>query len=189
MHDMSTLHPTHPRHPASRTQNSAKSSDLLLARALHLVTLQLHCLKQQHQQSVGGVAKGGGRCGGDIDAQEGKGAVGGGGGGGGDGGGGGGGCSGGGVGYGHPAEGGGSQGPPFDVGEGWYFAVMSQTRGSRVANGGSRGRYSPATGGGGGQGGGSGSGSVCEMLGMVARDHAALGDLFENGLKVCARNT
>lgn len=34
-------------------------------------------------------------------------------------------------------------------------------------------------------GGETGGGSLCEMLGKVARDHGALGVLFEDGLQVC----
>ena len=101
------------------------------------------------------------------------------------------------VSYGYPVMGGKRRHPPVDVDEGWYFAAVSQGEGDRVADRGSRGGHAPAVeggGGGGGEGGGGGvggggagrgSGSVCEMLGMVARDHAALGDLFEDGLKVC----
>lgn len=72
---------------------------------------------------------------------------------------------------------------PSGVNESAYFAaVLEKPAGGRGSAGGVGREWSSQDEEDGGE---TGNGSLCEMLGKVARDHGALGVLFEDGLQVC----
>lgn len=72
---------------------------------------------------------------------------------------------------------------PSEVHASTYFAaVLEKPAGGRIVAGGGGREGSSQDEEGGGE---TGGGSLCEMLGKVARDHGALGVLFEDGLEVC----
>ena len=147
-------------------QKAGKTSDLLLSRALHVLTLQLHGLDRPQQQPYQQPGKG--SCSsGSIEAPVNAGGV-------------------------EETKGGGGirGGCPLVSGfsQSAYFAAVleesSKASDSGKAGAELRGRGRGLLGelGGGDVGGG---GSLCEVLGKVAVDHGALGALFEDGLQVC----
>ncbi|CAN0375641.1 unnamed protein product, partial [Ectocarpus fasciculatus] len=163
-----------------------KFSDLLLARTLQIITLQLHGLQKDPvgqevgRSSTSGAATGGGASAGDAS---------------------------GGVEETKSSGGGGSSSSNH---EGAYFASVLQrrqegsvgggggernsldaswvfTEGASVGGGGGGGGGTVISGSGGGGGGGVVVSSVCEALGRVANTHGALGTLFEDGLQWIVR--
>ncbi|CAM9192647.1 unnamed protein product [Ascophyllum nodosum] len=147
---------------------AGKTSDLLLSRALHVLTLQLHGLDRPQQQPYQQPGKG--SCSsGSIEAPVNAGGV-------------------------EETKGGGGirGGCPLVSGfsQSAYFAAVleesSKASDSGKAGAELRGRGRGLLGelGGGDVGGG---GSLCEVLGKVAVDHGALGALFEDGLQWIVR--
>lgn len=168
-------------------QTKQKTSDLLLSRALHVITLQLHGLaedddaasrtpstatKEPGQAAVGG---GSGAGGARAAAADGKGSSG----------------TGAGVDDKTAAT---NEGARVErIGDqDAFFAAITEGNGKGSCAHGTDGWHLKGGKGGGGSGGRGGGGdavvaeetSICELLGRVARDHGGLGSLFEDGLQV-----